>query len=71
MANKSRDRGTLGTLSPILVRVRDDSGPLDFIPFSFFSFLLFFFFSPLLSSGIQGSLILDTGINNSSNEITR
>lgn len=46
MANKSRDRGTLGTLSPILVRVRDDSGPLDFIPFSFFSFLLFFF-SPL------------------------
>lgn len=70
MANKSRDRGTLGTLSPILVRVRDDSGPLDFIPFSFFSFLLFFF-SPPLSCGIQGSLILDTGINNSSNEITR
>lgn len=47
MANKSRDRGTLGTLSPILVRIRDDSGPLDFIPFSFFSsFFSFFPFPP-------------------------
>lgn len=54
MANKSRDRGTLGTTSLILVRIRGDSGPLDFI-------LLFFWNIRLVDPG--------HGINNSSNKI--